>query len=195
MSKLKITAGIKKVLRILLFCATGVVLLAGMLYLLLQTSYVQTALVQYITQQVKASTGVTIQIGHVDFRPVKSLVLKEVLLKDFKNDTLLYCQDLRVKADSFNIVNKSFTIGEIVLNQADFNLWISRGEGSPTNIEMFLDSLQRVAPADTEGEGGEKQSGWLMGLKKVSLRDSLIVKKNMNRWIMALTGRMWNAGI
>ena len=64
------------------------------------------------------------------------------------------------------------TIGEIVLNQADFNLWISRGEGSPTNIEMFLDSLQRVAPADTEGEGGEKQSGWLMGLKKVSLRDS-----------------------
>ena len=172
MSKLKITAGIKKVLRILLFCATGVVLLAGMLYLLLQTSYVQTALVQYITQQVKASTGVTIQIGHVDFRPVKSLVLKEVLLKDFKNDTLLYCQDLRVKADSFNIVNKSFTIGEIVLNQADFNLWISRGEGSPTNIEMFLDSLQRVAPADTEGEGGEKQSGWLMGLKKVSLRDS-----------------------
>jgi hypothetical protein len=171
-SKLKITAGIKKVLRILLFCATGVVLLAGMLYLLLQTSYVQTALVQYITQQVKASTGVTIQIGHVDFRPVKSLVLKEVLLKDFKNDTLLYCQDLRVKADSFNIVNKSFTIGEIVLNQADFNLWISRGEGSPTNIEMFLDSLQRVAPADTEGEGGEKQSGWLMGLKKVSLRDS-----------------------
>ena len=105
MSKLKITAGIKKVLRILLFCATGVVLLAGMLYLLLQTSYVQTALVQYITQQVKASTGVTIQIGHVDFRPVKSLVLKEVLLKDFKNDTLLYCQDLRVKADSFNIVN------------------------------------------------------------------------------------------
>ena len=83
MSKLKITAGIKKVLRILLFCATGVVLLAGMLYLLLQTSYVQTALVQYITQQVKASTGVTIQIGHVDFRPVKSLVLKEVLLKDF----------------------------------------------------------------------------------------------------------------
>ena len=84
MSKLKITAGIKKVLRILLFCATGVVLLAGMLYLLLQTSYVQTALVQYITQQVKASTGVTIQIGHVDFRPVKSLVLKEVLLKDFK---------------------------------------------------------------------------------------------------------------
>ena len=159
MSKLKITAGIKKVLRILLFCATGVVLLAGMLYLLLQTSYVQTALVQYITQQVKASTGVTIQIGHIDFRPVKSLVLKEVLLKDFKNDTLLYCQDLRVKADSFNIVNKSFTIGEIVLNQADFNLWISRGEGSPTNIEMFLDSLQRVAPADTEGEGGEKQSG------------------------------------
>ena len=59
-----------------------------------------------------------------------------------------------------------------MMKQADFNLWISRGEGSPTNIEMFLDSLQRVAPADTEGVVGEKQSGWLMGLKKVSLRDS-----------------------
>lgn len=166
MSKLKITAGIKKVLRILLFCATGVVLLAGMLYLLLQTSYVQTALVQYITQQVKASTGVTIQIGHVYFRPVKSLVLKEVLLKDFKNDTLLYCQDLRVKADSFNIVNKSFTIGEIVLNQADFNLWISRGEGSPTNIEMFLDSLQRVCSCRYRGEGGENRMRLVDGIEE-----------------------------
>ena len=173
--KLEISAGIKKTLKILLFTASGILLLLGGLYGLLQTSYIQTSLVKYITEKIEENTGVKIQIGGVDFRPVKSLVLKDVLLKDFKNDTLLYCQNVRVKADSFNFVKKSFSIHEIVLNKACFNLWIDRGEGAATNVEMFLDSLQRTratlalqSPAIPSG----KQSSWFVDLRKVSLRQS-----------------------
>lgn len=172
MCKLKISAGIKKAFRILLFTVTGILLLLGGLYGLLQTSYVQTSLVKYITEKIEKNTGVKIQIGGVDFRPIKSLVLTDVLLKDFKNDTLFYCQDVRVKADSFNIVNKSFTINEIFLNKASFNLWISREGGAATNIEMFLDSLQRGQGSTALPAGGNKSIGWFVGLKKVSLRNS-----------------------
>ena len=71
MCKLKISAGIKKALRILLLTATGILLLLGGLYGLLQTSYVQTSLVKYITEKIEENTGVKIQIGGVDFRPIK----------------------------------------------------------------------------------------------------------------------------
>ncbi len=147
-------------------------LLLGMLYFLLQTPYVQTSVVKFVTERIEAATGVSIRIGHVDFKPVKSLVLKDVLLKDFKNDTLLYCQRVQVKADTFSLVGKRFTIGEILLNKADFNLWVSRDEGAVTNIEMFLDSLHRKQNSEVDTLSSQKQSSWLMGLKKVILRNS-----------------------
>ncbi len=174
MSKLKIRAGIKKILRILLFIATGVILLLGICYTLLQSSCVQTSLVKYITQRVEESTGVRIQIGSVDFRPVRSLVLNDVLLKDFKNDTLIYCQNLRVHADSFNLVNRSFVVSEIILDKACFYLWISRGEeDSKTNIEVFLDSLRgRNTGIEGKEQNLQQEKGWLVGLKKVGIRNS-----------------------
>ncbi|MEG2340237.1 MAG: translocation/assembly module TamB domain-containing protein [Odoribacter sp.] len=172
-SKQKITAGIKKLLRILLFSATGFLLLVGVLYLLLQTPVVQTFLVKYVTDRVEKATGVKMQIGGVDFRPMRSLVLRDVLLRDFKNDTLVYCRDLQVKADSFSFVKQSFTIREIVLDRACFYLWSARGAGAPTNIEMFLDSLQRMpkVPA-AEEKHLEQQVGWKVDLKKITVSRS-----------------------
>lgn len=158
----------------MLWGATGILLLLGVLYALLLTPYVQTSLVQYITSRVERETGVKIEVGGVDFRPIRSLVLKDVLLRDFKKDTLLYCEDLRVKADSFNFVRKSFTIREVVLNNTCFHLWISRAsDGSMTNLEMFLDSLQRTPVQQEESpETAGPESNWLVGLKKISISNS-----------------------
>lgn len=147
-------------------------LLLGILYALLQSSYVQTSLVKYVTQRIEETTGVRIQIGGVDFRPMSSLVLNDVLLRDFKNDTLIFCQDLRVKADSFNWVERSFNIREIVLNKAVFNLWVQDGTNA-TNIEMLLDSLAKgSSPETVEPLGDSGKKNWLVGLQKISLRNS-----------------------
>lgn len=145
-------------------------------YVLLRSPYVQTGLVKYFTEKVKEVTGVTIQIGGVDFRPMHSLVLKDVLLRDFKNDTLVYCHDLRVKADSFNLVNRSFTIREVTFNQACFHLYVMRGEeGALMNIEMFIDSLkgrQRAVVVADSAVSVSGRPGWLVNLRKVSVRNS-----------------------
>lgn len=147
-------------------------LLLAVLYVLLHSSYVQTYLVKYVTQRIEQTTGIKIQIGGVDFRPMSSLVLNDVLLRDLKSDTLLYCQDLRVKADSFNFVNRSFHIREILLNRAVFNLWVQDGTNA-TNIELLLNSLPKGQSAGaSEEKGAEKQKSWLIGLQKISLRHS-----------------------
>lgn len=173
MSNLKITTGIKIIFKILFILFAGVVILLGISYALLRSPYVQTALVKYITERVEQTTGVKIQIGGVDFQPMKSLVLNDVLLRDFKNDTLVFCENLRVKSDSFNLVNRSFTIQEMVFDKACFHLSVMRGEDAALmNIEMFLDSLKGRQRPLIEAPQKQEGRGWLVGLKKVSVRNS-----------------------
>lgn len=149
-------------------------LLLGISYTLLRSPYVQTALVQYVTQRIEQVTGVKMQIGGVEFRPMRSLVLNDVLLKDYKNDTLVFCENLKVKADSFSFVNRSFTVREVVFDKACFNLYVIRGDsGAQMNIEMFIDSLRGKQGADAPKKVlNEEERGWLVGLQKVSVRNS-----------------------
>ncbi|MDL2251694.1 translocation/assembly module TamB [Odoribacter sp. OttesenSCG-928-J03] len=110
------------------------------------------------------------EIGRVDFRPVKSLILNDVLLRDFRNDTLLYCQKAEMKIDSFRFVSRNFSIEEITLNNAYFNLWIKRGEDdSEMNLSVFLDSLlaqQQETPI------AKRDKEWIIGLKRIFVRNS-----------------------
>lgn len=149
-------------------------MLLGISYILLRSPYVQTALVKYVTQRVEQVTGVKMQIGGVEFRPMRSLVLNDVLLKDFKNDTLVFCENLKVKADSFSFVNRSFTVREMTFDKACFNLYVIRGDsGAIMNIEMFIDSLRGKQSAEAPANvSNEEEPGWLVGLRKVSVRNS-----------------------
>lgn len=157
-----------------MYAAMVILLLGAGLYILLQSSCVQTSLVGYITRYVESTTGVKIQVGSVDFRPIRSLVLNDVLVRDFRNDTLLYCKDLRVKADSFNLVNRSFNIREIVLDEADFRLWV-RDSDNKTNVEILLDSLSRSGETAGTTDSLSGRDGWWIGLQKISLRNSRFV--------------------
>ncbi len=156
-----------------MYVAAGFLLSVGIVYLLLLSPFVQTYLVRYITHRIEQTTGAGIRIGGVDFRPMRSLVLNDVLLKDLKSDTLLYCRNLRIKADSFNLIQRSFTIEEILLDEATFNLWVEDST-NVTNIEMWLEALQKSSQEKVSGDGVPegKGSDWLVGLKKISMRNS-----------------------
>ena len=175
MCKLKEGKLIKKILRILLYVVTAGLLLLGVVYILLQLPYVQTNLVQYVTERIERATGVKVQVGGVDFRPVQSLVLSDILVKDFKNDTLLYCRNVRVQADSFSWKRRTFNVREVVLTGAEFHLW-SDMEENVTNVGIFLDSLMGRSAGMQEEVGERKrrvaEKGWWVGLRKISLRDS-----------------------
>lgn len=150
----------------------GFLLLLGVTYALLLSPSVQTVLVKYVTDRIERVTGVQVQIGGVDFRPINSLVLNDVLVRDFRNDTLLYCRDLRVKADSLSFANRMFNVREVVLDGATFNLWV-QDSTNYTNIEILLDSLAKGSGAAQEVTGSKKeQEDWWFSLRKISLRNS-----------------------
>ena len=157
---------------------SGCLLVLLILYASLHSSYVQTYLVRLFTDKIEQTTGVKIQIGGVDFRPMKSLILNDVLLKDYRNDTLLYCENFRVKIDSFRFSTQSFTVRDITFERAYFNLWIVRGEGeeeAKMNLDVFLNSLQKGSEKHPETLSGS--SNWTVNLRKIQVRDSRVVYK------------------
>lgn len=158
------------------FAVAGILVLLLVAYALMRTPAVQTFLVGYFTKQLENATGVKMQIGGVDFRPMKSLVLKDMLLKDYRNDTLLYCRNLKVEIDSFRLASRSFTVQDVTLEGAYFNLWIVRGkEEAVMNLDVFMEALQKGGRAG--GGAGKQSMDWVVGLKRVRIRDSRFVYK------------------
>lgn len=158
------------------YIVTVLLLLVAGAYVLLHSSWVQTVLVQYFTHRIEQTTGVKIKIGGVDLRPMKSLVLNDVLVRDFRDDTLFYCKDFQVKVDSFHLSDRSFTVREVTLDHAFFNLWMERGEkGGVMNVDLLLDSLQRGEKASSAPSPAGKE--WMIGLNKVRIRNSRLVYK------------------
>ncbi|MDR1756109.1 MAG: translocation/assembly module TamB domain-containing protein, partial [Culturomica sp.] len=154
--------------------AAAFLLLLFVLHISLHNPRVQTLLVRHFTQRIERLTGVKMEIGGVDFRPVKSLILNDLLLRDHRNDTLLFCKKMFVEVDSFRWSGRRFTVREVTLEEAYFNLWISRGEEeSVMNIELFLDSLARLNNEPPEKAG--RQRKWMVGLDKIRLRNCRFV--------------------
>lgn len=95
-------------------------------YMALMTPFVQTRLVDYFTRILEERTGTTISIGRVEFRPIESLILNDVFVRDCRQDTLVFCERLVMKVDSVSFVKRRFTITEAAFEKAKFNLWIER---------------------------------------------------------------------
>ena len=148
----------------------GLVFLAFAAYMALMTPFVQTRLVDYFTRILEERTGTTISIGRVEFRPIESLILNDVFVRDCRQDTLVFCERLVMKVDSVSFVKRRFTITEAAFEKAKFNLWIERrqdGGESLTNVEQLINSFSS-SKADTVPQ---TSSGWNVNLTQVILKD------------------------
>lgn len=147
------------------------VLLAFASYFALMTPFVQTRLVDYFTRILEERTGTTITIGRVEFRPIESLILGDVFVKDCRQDTLMFCERLVMRVDSVSFVKRKFTITEATFENATFNLWIERkqdGSESLTNVEQLINSLS-ASVTDTVPD---TPLSWKVNLTRVSLFNS-----------------------
>lgn len=143
-------------------------LLIAILYFALMTPSVQTKVVKYFTRQLERKTGTEITIGKVNFRPIESLILEDVLVKDCSKDTLLFCKRLMTKVDSFSFAKQRFTITELIFDEAFFNVWIKRdSNGGMTNVEMLFESM--LTKTDTVSAS---DWSWDVDLSKIVLKDS-----------------------
>ncbi len=127
-------------------------LLFFILFLVLSIPAVQTKLGRYATDRINSDFKTNINIGRVGLQLNGDIELKEILIRDYKKDTLISVGELNSSIISFqNLLNSKLNFGDIDLQNVIFNLKTYKGE-SDTNLDVFVAKFDndnpRVGPSE-----------------------------------------------
>ncbi|WP_245710299.1 translocation/assembly module TamB domain-containing protein [Winogradskyella thalassocola] len=107
---------------------------------------------RYATDRINNDFKTNINIGRVGLQLNGDIELKEILIKDYKKDTLISVGELNSSIISFqNLLNSKLNFGDIDLQDVIFNLKTYKGE-TDTNLDVFVakfdDDNPRVGPSE-----------------------------------------------
>ncbi len=143
---------IKKSLKYFSILIGIIIILPTVLYLLLQTASVQTFLVKRITSHFSNEIKSTISVGSIEYKLFNKLYIKNLLIKDRNNDTLLYSKQINAGIWSLNFKKKSFRLGKVSLIKPVIAL-ITDSTGQ-MNLTWYLDLLKSAG--DTTKKAGAR---------------------------------------
>ena len=113
---------------------------------------VQTKLGKYVTDRLNNDYKTDINVGRVGLQLNGDVELKEILIRDYKKDTLISVGELNSSIISFrNLINTKLNFGDIDVQDLVFNLKTYKGE-SDTNLDIFVAKFDsdnpRVGPSE-----------------------------------------------
>jgi hypothetical protein len=129
-----------------------IIMLPTVLYLLLQTSEVQTFLVKRISSHFSNEIKSTISIGSIEYKFFNKLSVNDVIIKDKNNDTLLYSKKIQVGIRRMDFKNKSFRLGKVTLIEPVI-AFITDSSGL-MNLTWYINLIKN--PADTIKKVGNR---------------------------------------
>ncbi len=113
-------------------------LLFLIVFLILGIPAVQTKLGKYATKRLNEDFKTDINIGKVGLQLNGDIELKEILIRDYKKDTLIAIGELNSSIVSFsNLYNSKLNFGDIDIEDLVFNLKTYKGE-EDTNLDVFV---------------------------------------------------------
>jgi len=120
--------------------------------LVLSIPAVQTKLGRYVTDTLNKDFKTDINVGRVGLQLNGDVELKEILIRDYKKDTLISVGELNSSIISFkNLLNSKLNFGDIDLQNVIFNLKTYQGE-QDSNLDVFVakfdDDNPRVGPSE-----------------------------------------------
>ena len=108
---------IKKSLKYFIIFFGVIILLPTVLYLLLNTSEVQTFIVKRITNHFSSEIKSTISIGSIEYKFFNKLYINDIIIKDQNNDTLVYSKRTVIGIRGIDFKHKSFRLGKVSLTK------------------------------------------------------------------------------
>jgi len=142
---------IKKIIKIFVW---GVVIVLSFIiftWLLIQNSRVQTLLVSKVTSILEKKLHTKISISKVDFRPFNNILLKDVLIEDINNDTLISAKSLKVSLQWFSLDQNFLHLNRLILSDALINF--NTDSLGVMNLNAFLSKLS--SDTTTTPQGGK----------------------------------------
>ena len=127
-------------------------LLFFILFLVLSIPAVQTKLGRYVTDAVNDDFKTNINVGRVGLQLNGDIELKEILIRDYKKDTLISVGEINSSIISFkNLYNGKLNFGDIDLQNVIFNLKTYKGE-KDTNLDIFVAKFDDDNPREGPSE-------------------------------------------
>ena len=112
----------------------------------------QTRLGKYATTKLNEDFKTDINIGRVGLQLNGDIELKDILIRDYKKDTLISIGELNSSIISFKkLYNSKLNFGDIDIQDLVFNLKTYKGE-TDTNLDVFVDKLDDDNPREGPSE-------------------------------------------
>ncbi len=108
---------------------------------------IQTRIVANVTDRLSRDLNTEISIGRIQALPFSGIRMKDFLVRDLHNDTLLFAPDVHSEIDYFSFFKKHIFLGRITFNSPILNMQ-EYEEGM--NFTFLLDSLALNKPDTVE---------------------------------------------
>jgi hypothetical protein len=154
-------------LRILLATLIGLILLG---YVLLQLPSVQNYLGHVVANRISKAIGTEVKVGKVGFSLFDKLDVEDLLIKDQKNDTLIYAKSFKLRISDLFFSSNDPSIKYIGLDNA--KVYINR-ETETWNYQFIFDYLNK----DAKNSNSKKN----FDLKKIDLNNIHFIQND--KWL------------
>lgn len=121
-------------------------ILFGLLLIVFSIPSVQTRVAQKITNRINDTYDTDITIDKVGLKWNGDVIAKDILLRDHKQDTMIYVKSLATSVFSFkNAIDGNMNLGDVTLDDA--NLFLKKHKGdSKLNISVFSSKFATGKP-------------------------------------------------
>jgi len=157
---------IKKALKILVIILLGLFAIPATAFIILQNRQIQTYLAKKIASTVSENLDADFSIESVDMILFNRVVMKEVLLKDQKMDTLLHAPSMVATLKSLNRSTKTIILSRLSLDNATIRL--ATDTTRDVNLKLIIDEF-RKAPDSTSTEE------WMVNFDAINLQNSKFI--------------------
>ena len=161
----------EKLKRLTLFGIIALLVLLVTLFVMLQTSYIQTKITQYITRELSGKFKTNIYIKSVNITLFRGFKFHGIIIEDFDRDTMLSIEDLYLLPSGIpaELNDISFKFAEI--NKMYLNLYEVKKD--TLNIDLIIDKL-------TENGDTSSAADFVMKIKNFKLTESVFAYKEID---------------
>ena len=147
--KFIINKTIKRFIKIARRLVVGTLLFLILCVILLRLPFVQTYLGEIVTNQINKTYDTNIFVKKVDLSFIGNVKLKEIDIKDHKQDSLIYIKSLNTSIFSYKkILDNRIEMGEVDIDGFILNMTKYKGE-EQTNLTIFIDKFDKEKKKDS----------------------------------------------
>lgn len=146
------------------------------IWLIIQTSFVQTYIVKKVTARLSRDLHTEVRINHVNLTLFNSMNLEGTLIKDLKKDTLLYANQVKVRITDWFFFKDELVVKYLGLEDAYVNMYRT---DSVWNYQFLVDYFSPTTPKEKK-----KKSNLKFNLKRLDFKN--ISFRNNDEWTGAL---------